>query len=332
MNHMKKLLVVGVILLFLGSSIPVLAHSNENNLPSSRGNWLYVGGTGPGNYTTIQDAANHASEGDTVYVYDDSSPYYEQVTISTTISLLGEDQESTVICGQSTGSTITIRASGVTLANLSIEKGASSILLQHSNDSCIQFCTITNCTEGITLSFASNNIIHNTIITNCSNGIALYSSSSQNTIYDNILTRCKDYDSELGSGVLISSSKNSIYYNQVYESDVGILIGLWKAGNNNTVKRNTITNCTEGINLDTANLNLITQNNIINTRGMAIFTWSNLNCWLNNYWGRPLSHPKVIIGFLCPRFLDGTYIKITIPWINIDWIPAKQPFDTRTMN
>ena len=39
------------------------------------GNILYVGGSGPGNYTKIQDALDNATEGDTVYVY--SNTYYE---------------------------------------------------------------------------------------------------------------------------------------------------------------------------------------------------------------------------------------------------------------
>jgi hypothetical protein len=54
-GHMKKLVVVGVILLFLGSGIPVLAQSYEKNLPQSRGNWLYVVGSGPGNHNALKN-------------------------------------------------------------------------------------------------------------------------------------------------------------------------------------------------------------------------------------------------------------------------------------
>jgi len=39
-------------------------------MPISNGKTLYVGGTGEDNYTTIQDAIDDASEGDTVFVYD----------------------------------------------------------------------------------------------------------------------------------------------------------------------------------------------------------------------------------------------------------------------
>jgi parallel beta-helix repeat protein len=61
---------------------------------------LYVGGTGEENYSSIQEAIWNASDGDTVYVYDDSSPYYEQLSIYKKISLIGEDKNTTIIDGQ----------------------------------------------------------------------------------------------------------------------------------------------------------------------------------------------------------------------------------------
>ena len=59
----------------------------------------YVGGSGPNNYTSIQAAIDAAGDGDTVFVYDDSSPYYEHVIINKSINLIGEDKKSTVIDG-----------------------------------------------------------------------------------------------------------------------------------------------------------------------------------------------------------------------------------------
>jgi len=90
-----KGLVLGIILLFVGASFVSGFDTNSTNSsqPLTRG-WLYVGGSGPGNYTTIQSAIDAANPGDTVFVYDDSSPYYENIIIDKTISLIGENKNT----------------------------------------------------------------------------------------------------------------------------------------------------------------------------------------------------------------------------------------------
>ncbi|MBN2599728.1 MAG: hypothetical protein JXA75_04230, partial [Candidatus Thermoplasmatota archaeon] len=75
---MKKALfcVLVCILLLLSVIIPVtgsIGSEKESHLRSTSGNFLFVGGSGPGNYSTIQGAINAATNGDTVFVYDDSS-------------------------------------------------------------------------------------------------------------------------------------------------------------------------------------------------------------------------------------------------------------------
>jgi len=89
----RKYLAVGIILLFAGASIiPTTAQNGEKpSLQTSSGHWLYVGGSGPGNYTRIQDAIDNASSGDTVFVYDESSPYNESIWINKSVKVLGEN-------------------------------------------------------------------------------------------------------------------------------------------------------------------------------------------------------------------------------------------------
>ncbi len=79
------------------SSSPGFNVDKKSNPTSSNGKTLYVGGSGPNNYTKIQDAINDSSDGDTVFVYDDSSPYYENLVIEKSIHLIGEAKETTVI-------------------------------------------------------------------------------------------------------------------------------------------------------------------------------------------------------------------------------------------
>jgi hypothetical protein len=97
----RKWLAVGIILLFVATAIiPSFAKPVEKSSIVADGRILYVGGSGPGNYTRIQDAIDNASDGDTVFVYDDSSPYheYDNVThVTRSIILQGESWETTII-------------------------------------------------------------------------------------------------------------------------------------------------------------------------------------------------------------------------------------------
>ena len=96
---MKRILAIGIILLFIGMSISSSTGFNavEQSITPLNGKTLYVGGSGPGNYTYIQLAINDASNGDTVFVYN--GMYYENVIVDKSINLIGEDRNTTVIDG-----------------------------------------------------------------------------------------------------------------------------------------------------------------------------------------------------------------------------------------
>ena len=122
--HKKIPIVVGITILFLGTCItPIVAidTAKKSSMPISNGDTLYVGGTGPNNYTKIQDAINDSSDGDTVYVYDDSSPYYENVVVDKSINLIGEDSETTSIIGDRQYFVINITADLVNISGFTVE-------------------------------------------------------------------------------------------------------------------------------------------------------------------------------------------------------------------
>ena len=83
----KKMVGILVCMLMIGTVIPVSGNVllERTSIPTSSGNTLYVGGSGPGNYTSIQEAIDNSEDGDTVFVYDDSSPYYENLVIEKSI-------------------------------------------------------------------------------------------------------------------------------------------------------------------------------------------------------------------------------------------------------
>jgi len=115
----KRYLVIGIVLLFIFMSFAsssAFDNVKKSSTPIFNGNTLYVGGSGPDNYTRIQDAINDADSGDTVFVYDDSSPYYENLFLYKTISLIGEDKNTTIIDGNKYSNVIFVNADMVTIS------------------------------------------------------------------------------------------------------------------------------------------------------------------------------------------------------------------------
>ncbi|EMR74655.1 hypothetical protein MBGDF03_00929 [Thermoplasmatales archaeon SCGC AB-540-F20] len=95
---MRKIIALGIMLLFLGMTISSSTGFNlekQSTVATLDGNTLYVGGSGPGNYSKIKDAYNAANPGDTIFVY--SGIYYEFIDIDKTINLIGEDKDITSI-------------------------------------------------------------------------------------------------------------------------------------------------------------------------------------------------------------------------------------------
>ena len=85
-------------LMIVSTLIPVSGTtvSEKPYQPLTTGNILYVGGSGPNNYTKIQDAIGYASDGDTVFVYSGTYPT-SNIYIEKAIQLLGENRNTTIV-------------------------------------------------------------------------------------------------------------------------------------------------------------------------------------------------------------------------------------------
>lgn len=92
--------VLGVILFIIAAGV-ASADNSVSSFKSQllyRGNTLYVGGDGPGNYTNIQEAIDDATDGDIIIVYP--GIYFEdQVTINKALSIQGAEWATTIIDG-----------------------------------------------------------------------------------------------------------------------------------------------------------------------------------------------------------------------------------------
>jgi parallel beta-helix repeat protein len=249
---LKKGCAVGIILLFIGTAIIPSSGQKIEKLSSRGGHWLYVGGSGPGNYTKIQDAINNATDGDTVFVYDDSSPYKENIFIDHSIRLLGENQSTTIING-SYRDVVRIEASNVTLQSFTIMKsGYQNIgLLINSSNNFISNVNFSDNDYGIQLYGISGTIITESVFFSDSEGI--FCGAMQNTISHNTFNNC-------GKAIEIDGNQNNIIYNVVNDCTEGLLVSYHYG---NVVKNNIIQRIKDtGMYLYEAN-NTVIENNTI---------------------------------------------------------------------
>ncbi|MBE3137481.1 MAG: right-handed parallel beta-helix repeat-containing protein [Thermoplasmata archaeon] len=309
-SWLRKSLIVGTIIVLVGASV-VSAFSRNVSIdskPLNRGNTLYVGGSGPGNFSKIQDAINASSDGDTIYVYP--GLYIELLVINQSISLFGANKNTTIIDGNNTyqKSTIKITKDTVSITNFTIQNG----------DNC-----------GIIIYSSDNKIYKNIVINNSYVGIYLYRDSSNNWIYQNILKN--NYNGIICHGKLNQCSQNIIENNEYW----GILI----TGKSNLCSENSISNNDYGVYLSYAFNATIRRNNFVNNKIHVFFyvdyTTTLSNKWENNFYSpQKERYLKIILGHVQTRFYHwagpshGQYkVYIFRPGFNVDWHPAQEPYD-----
>ena len=240
-SKMRKLIALGIMLLFLGmtiSSSTGLYLEKQSTIATFDGNTLYVGGNGTGNYTSIQDAIDNASNGDTVYVYDDSSPYYENLKVDKSINLIGEDRMTTAIDGNGVGDVVYVSVNGTRISGFTIQNSGNEwndsgieILSRYNN---ISSNIISNNLLAIFLdSFSSNSVICDNTI--CSDFIPLYLNYSHN----NSISHNSFSDYDYGVALWFYQSDDNIVANNIISSDKEEGIWLFYSSNN-TISRNRI--------------------------------------------------------------------------------------------
>jgi parallel beta-helix repeat protein len=200
-NWGKKAVVYGIIFLFVGTSFVSALNTNysQNSKPTmDRGNWLYVGGSGPGNYTAIQDAVDDTSNGDTVFVY--SGTYYETIEISTSINLIGENRNDVIVDGGWANQVIHGITDNVNISELSIIHGFHGIHLEDSSNTNINDCILYDDTYGITPRRSPYTTITNCDAYNMDVGI-LGLSSHNSEFYNNVVSHAQ-------SGIYLTESPN----------------------------------------------------------------------------------------------------------------------------
>ncbi|MCJ2556432.1 MAG: right-handed parallel beta-helix repeat-containing protein [Candidatus Thermoplasmatota archaeon] len=188
----------------------------------------YVGGAGPGNYTTIQTAVNAANPGDTVYVY--GGIYRENIVVTKSVFLNGESRETTIIDGHN---------------------GPEGILFA-ANSATVSGFTITNGYPGIRIGAVDNCVVSSNIISNGYRGIDVFDTDGT-VIVDNIIS------SNGYNGIELSTSGNAHVANNVVSSNERSGIYM-DSSVGNTIENNFVSSNQWGIYLDSSSSNDIVGN------------------------------------------------------------------------
>jgi nitrous oxidase accessory protein len=195
---MKRMVLAISFVVFVGTFYVVIIALPENVAATT----LFVGGSGPGNHTLIQDAIDASFPGDTVFVYNGT--YYENLIVSKSISLIGEGRDSTTIDGGGAGVVVNVTTDWVNVTGFTITNSGSGILddalhIWFSNNCRVEANNISGNTRmGIFLTHSSSNSIQSNVVSGNLHGIYV-SDSHDNTIAKNVVSNNTNYGISLGA-------------------------------------------------------------------------------------------------------------------------------------
>lgn len=257
-----KLIGIFICLLLVSGFFPVSGILIIERTSSTivNGNTLYVGGDGPGNYSTIKEAIQNATDGDTVYVYSGTYVIDDFILIDVSIRLIGENKETTVVSGMAMG----INKTGVEIREFTFLNQfgiiAGPFFEEFNNiiisDNIFKVSGLTNGFGGVFI-FSNYSTISNNTFSNC--GIWLF--SYHNIVYNNMV-----------------NGKPLVYHEDVSDiviDDAGQLILI--NCNNITIKNLELSKALFGLQLvDTENC-LIVDNDFSNNEMIGVLFYSDGN-------------------------------------------------------
>ncbi|MBU4143590.1 MAG: right-handed parallel beta-helix repeat-containing protein [Candidatus Thermoplasmatota archaeon] len=222
-------------------------------------------------YSTIQEAVDDANSGD--HLWARNGTYHETVNIYKSITLTGENRNTTIIDGGGNWYVVYIQTSGVSISGFTIRNGGN---------------------YGVYLDSSYGCTIADNIISNNDCGIRL-SKSNDNIITDNI------FNSNSGFGIwLESSSRNTIANNTISNNYIGI--SLYSSSQNNTISNNLINNNYFGIRFEVerCNSNTITHCNILNNDGYGIYA----NSWGSFHILNLITYNNILSNGYCGIYIE----------------------------
>jgi parallel beta-helix repeat protein len=228
-------------------------------------------------YATIQEAtnANETLNGHTIFV--ETGAYYESVVVNKSISISGENKDTTIVVGSPGDIVFRVESNNVRISGFTIQSAlaVAGVLSNAQDVTIIGNLIINGYNSGIQISNVSNTISGN-LIANCGTAILIY--GSNHTIENNILMNNSDWAIQLS----YFSNNNKVTRNEITNNHFsGIYV---QQSHNNTISDNTLTNNEEGIRIAYSTGNVIFHNHIINNTRQVFIDRGNINnTWDDGY-------------------------------------------------
>jgi parallel beta-helix repeat protein len=250
----------------------------------------------PDDYSSIQEAVDAASEGDIIYVK--SGTYNETILINKTLSLMGENKETTIINGYNKGPVVLICKDNVKVIKFTILNGDTP-----SPSS--QYFPGSTRLAGVHLLSVSNCSIVNNDIANSGCGIWLYDSKNNKLVENNITNN--------SNGILVdASSQNSLTKNTIKGGFYGIRL---HGSPNNKLRDNSILDTTAKLDITGSLLSHINDVDVSNTvDGKAVYYLVNEQNLIINPSTFPDGHPLILVNCTAATIQD---LDLTNNWNGI---------------
>lgn len=203
----------------------------------------------PKETVVIQQLIDNASMGDTIRI--PSGTYHENIVIDKSITLIGENKNTTIIDGDEKGSAITINADNVKINGFTIKNGSGVPLglagiFFNSDYNEITNNIVSDNADGLHLNNSDYNIVKDNIFMNNIFGLVL-SESHGNNVSDNYIQN--PYGVGIFTGISILYSNENTFSKNIIIDNTGNGFFLYYS-NNNIIIGNNISNNRWGIFLE----------------------------------------------------------------------------------
>jgi parallel beta-helix repeat protein len=247
MVELKKAIAILLLAVFLSS---ILSARQQEIFVAASPTTIHVF---PAAHPTVQEAINSANPGDTILVHEGT--YYEDILISKSVLLVGQDRDLTVIYGNQSQYVIYVMASGASVKDLTVRKTPlnpyGSGIIVGSVGNVILHNKIEDSYYGLMISSSNNNDVSDNIISNNTNGLTLYFSSN-NAFSGNVVS-----NNSVGIGLYFSNN-NVFSVNNVNDNLAGIT--FYSSGGNNVLYHNSFNNTVQLLSDSTNSTNVWSQN------------------------------------------------------------------------